>query len=341
MGIFVPKGIRPPGVFPGAPRVIYKTKRKNLTHGSRLQRIDQMETLTAFRRFSERFHRHRPRLSPEESGYLHGHGFMPDKGALYGLPRDDVDSYLSDFQVAIMPLANGLHAAAVANRLLFWNLYSRLMPMASLAGSFQSGRPVIRIPEDAGRVLLMRPMMTTDETPATWTQAPDKAGHDRILLDIPGGQECGSVTRMLVLCDPDTNMPTIVAAVALEGPPGSHDGTGATVCSRSIDPGTGLAGASLRFQRGKVAAPEQSDNRTQVEVSGWWAMVRDVTAGLAQLPMAAILQIDLIDWPDPETGAQGCLVVDVTDRIDAAAFQVHGPLMASPPCIRFIREFGV
>lgn len=332
---FVPKGIRPPGLVPAHPRVIYKTKRNNLTHEGRIGRIDRIETLEAFGQFSRRFHAHRPRLHPEEAAYLHNNGFLPDKGALYGFPREDMDSYLSDFQADILPMANGRYAAALSNRLMFWRLYGRILPLAPLVAAVQSGRRIaMNRTAAAGDILLARPMMTADRSAPLREDTPRDGGGDRCILALPGLPEEVRVLRVLVLYNPKTRLPEVHAAVALTGPLTALDQPGTALTSRRVDTETGIAGPALRFVRGAVGAAECVDRSSQA-LPEWWAMVRDLTAGLAVLPVPAVMQFDVIP------GRDGVLVIDATDRVDPAAFQVHGPLMGSRTAVEFLREFGV
>jgi hypothetical protein len=160
---FLPKGMRPPGLHPAAPRVVYKTVRKNLSHAGRIGRIDRVETLNEFHEFSRDFHSRRPRLAPERAGPLHNQGFLPDKGVLFDLDTPGrADQYLSDFQARILPLVNGTRQAALRNRLLFWRLHKASMPMAELLGSVQGGRLVLSGGADPSGSILTRPTLTTD-----------------------------------------------------------------------------------------------------------------------------------------------------------------------------------
>ena len=352
METFVPKGQRPPGVFPAHPRVIYKTKRKNLSHEGRIGRIDRQETLDVFRAFSEGFHAHLPRLDPELGGYLHNHGFMPDKGALYGLPNEALDSYLSDFQAMILPLANGLNLPATANRLLSWPLMRRVLPLAPRAGAWQRGR-LQQITEGGdptpGETLLARPAETAqgpvpapnqnqdkhlawhDRLPAPPDAARNSHAADRLFLRLPAGSDQAEVIRIALLCDPQGNRPTVLSAALLEAGSGFATTSGAPVTCRRIDPETGLAGPALRFLRDTIAAPETVDPRGRA-LPGWWPAV---VSGLLLLPVWAVLQADVI-----EVDGQP-LIIDLTDRLDAAALQVHGPIMGGETAVRFIREYGV
>ena len=355
---FVPNGSRPAGVFPAVPRVIYKTKRKNLSHEGRIGRIETVETLNLFRDFSHAFNAHRPRLDPALAGFLHNHGFLPDKGALYGLappaPQDPeaeledlsetdttppepepLDPWLSDFQAAILPLANGRYAPALSNRLFFWRLYTNTLPLVPLLGSVEQGH-LIRRDRRAQGTILARPMFTSHKDAPEWEPTPQGGGGDRILLDLPPQGAVSQVTRMLVIYDPKTRNPVIVSAVLLEGALDTLDRSGTTLTSRRIDVETGVAGPAMQFTRGLPVAPEMTDPDT-VLLSNWWLMVRNVTAGLVRLPVGVVVQIDLLRTAE-ETDT---VIIDATDRIDAAGHQIHGPVMGGEVAVRFIKEFGV
>ncbi|WP_282027058.1 hypothetical protein [Limimaricola cinnabarinus] len=339
MTIYVPKGIRPPGVFPTAPRVIYKTKRKNLSHAGRIGRIDRFETLSAFRAFSHAFQAHRPRLAPDLAGYLHNAGFLPDKAALYGLPDDRLDSFLSDFQVAILPMANGHTAPALSNRQIFWRLYNGLLPLAPLVGTADRGG-VHPVAAGAAEGPILARASTAAVTRTTLhARLPDNAGMsaEQIFLRLPAGQETGArLLRLAIVFDPGEKLPFVAGAVLLEGALDTLDDPGATLVSRGIDPETGEAGQAWRMTRGATTPPEPVPaEQAPRPVGEWWSTLMPLLAGLRRLPVFSVLQLDILET------AGGPLVIDATERLDAATQQVHGPLMKSAATVRFIREFGV
>jgi len=342
---FIPNGSRPSGVVPAVPRVIYKTKRNNLTHEGRIGRIDQVETLNAFRRFSHAFNAVRPRLDPAQAGFLHNNGFLPDRGALYGLAAPatpeqaetaaPLDPWLSDFQASILPLANGRYGPVLANRLFYWRLYGKTLPLAPLVGAVEHGR-LMRWRKDVSGQLLSRPMYTTQTDAPAFEQSPQAQGADRVVLDIPPQDDVSRVTRMLVLYDPKTRSPVIVHAVLLEGALATLDQSGSTLTSRRIALETGMAGPALRFTRGVAQPPKETDPEGTL-LPNWWSMMLGVTSGLTRLPVGVVVQVDLLRNAE----GTGTVIVDATDQIDVAGHQVHGPIMGSQSAVRFIREFGV
>ncbi|MEY8841148.1 hypothetical protein AB9K41_19140, partial [Cribrihabitans sp. XS_ASV171] len=279
---------------------------------------------------------------------LHNHGFLPDKGALFGLSPEMIDpdkpddhaewlgQYLSDFQSAVLPLANGRYAAAGSNRLFQWRLHRRVLPLAPLVGSRQAGR-VIRHGFTEGPILSLS-MDTGGAGLSAWHEdLPEASTTDddnRVFVSVPCGDETVEITRIAVLHDPRTKLPFVAAAAVLKAPLDMLDAPGATVECRRIDPESGMAGACRRFARGAVAAPETVGEESRI-VPGWWPAVTAVLAGLRQLPVWAVIQLDVMDT------AEGPLVVDMTDRLDVAALQLEGPMMGTEAAIRFVKEFGV
>lgn len=343
MTLFLPKGMRPPGLHPAAPRVIYKTVRKNLSHEGRIGRIDRLETLNEFHAFSEDFHARLPRLDPEQAGSLHNRGFLPDKGALFDL--DDpgrADQYLSDLQARILPLVNGTRQAALQNRLLFWRLYRASLDMAALVGSVQSSRLALSEDADLPGPFLIRPALTSDATPPLChadLSDIDCDGPERIILRMPQWQAGQRVLRVAVIHDPGTGLPVILGAVAFPLTdtlgPWQIDGAGAMLRVARIDPETGLCGPYGVMVRDSLTPPPQADPDPAPPVANWWALRIALTGALARVPLLGIAQFDIL-----ETADSG-IVLDATDRLDTASLQRHGPLMSSDVAIRFLREFGL
>lgn len=343
MTLFLPKGMRPPGLYPAVPRVIYKTVRKNLSHEGRIGRIDRLETLNAFHAFSKEFHARRPRLDPEQAGPLHNRGFMPDKGVLFDL--DDparADQYLSDFQARILPLVNGTRQSALQNRLLFWRLYRASLNMAALVGSVQNGRLAVSDDADIAGPFLNRPVLTCDATAPQYhadLSDIDCNGPERIILHMPQWQAAQRVLRVAVVHDPGTGLPTILGAVALALSdtlaPWQIDTSGATLRVARIDPETGLCGPYGAMVRDSLSPPPQADPDPAPPVANWWALRLALTGALARVPLLGAAQFDIL-----ETADSG-IVLDATDRLDTASLQRHEPLMGSDVAIRFLKEFGL
>lgn len=343
MTLFLPKGTRPPGLHPAAPRVIYKTVRKNLSHESRIGRIDRSETLNEFHAFSEDFHARRPRLDPEYAGPLHNRGFLPDKGVLFDLDSPGrADQYLSDLQARILPLVNGTRQAALRNRLLFWRLHRASVAMAELVGSVQGGRLVLSGEAGLPGPFLTRPALTSDATSPSChadLSGIDRDGPERIILRLPQWQAGQRLLRVAVIHDPGTGLPVILGAtvIALTDTLGSWqvDGAGATLRVAQIDPDTGLCGPYGAMIRGSLSPTPPTEPDPAPPVANWWALRIALTGALARIPLLGVAQFDIL-----ETADSG-IVLDVTDRLDTASLQRHGPLMGSDAAIRFLKEFGL
>lgn len=360
---FVPESLRrPPRVFPAAPRVIYRTARDKLTHAGRIDRIDQRATLAAFRAFSHAFHAWRPRPEPPLRALLHNRGFLPDKGALYRLSdtaSDAVlDSYLSDFMVAVLPMANGCCAIALRDRRLFWQLYRDILPLAPLEGLVQGGR-VIRAPGGAARdgnrpdgPVLARPMIAAADAAGAepgpgvfWLERLAAAPLDRgdlVVLGLPGGVPAAEteILRLAIIHDHKARRPVVLGAVLLRGDPAGVDRPGAQVLSFPVDPDTGIVGPGLAFARARARAPvpvadlAPDLNRPRI-LPGWRSLHTRIVSALLRLPIGVAIQLDILRT------SGGPVVVDATDRLDAAGFQVHGPLLDSPAATAFVREYGL
>lgn len=345
MSNFLPKGLRPPGLVPAVPRVIYQTRRKDLTHEGRIGRIDTPETLAAFHRFSRQFNAWRPRLPPEEAAPLHNRGFLPDKAALFGAALADPaegDRYLSDLQAMVMGLVNGARQAALSNRLLFWQLHKDSLPLAELAGSVQRGRLILRPGQDPAGPFLSRPMQAGDDSPGTSLDdlsALDAEGPARIALRLPRDWPKLRLLRLLVIHDPKSRLPVVLGAVAIplaeDLAPWQVDQPGAVLRVARIDPETGFCSPYAAMIRASMDPPPGLGATEAPAVADWWALRIAVTAGLARMPMIGAVQLDVL-----ETGACG-VVIDATDRPDTAALQRHGPLMGSAMAVDFLREFGL
>lgn len=343
MTVFLPKGTRPPGLYPAVPRVVYKTLRKNLTHEGRIGRIDRMDTLREFHTFSEAFHAWRPRLDPEVAGPLHNRGFLPDKAALFDLSsRDRAAQYLSDFQARILPLVNGARQAAIQNRLFFWRAHRALMPMADLVGSTDGRRLVMVRDADSGGPFLIRPVLTADPAVPVCRDSIDGVETERtarIILRLPEWRAGQRLLRVAVMHDPATRLPVVVGAVAFgltdDLGPWQVDTQGVTLRAAQIDPETGLCGPYGGLVRGSLLPPPPVDPDPAPPVMNWWMIRIALVTALARLPLVGVAQFDIL-----ETAGDG-IVLDATDRLDTAGLQRHAPLMGSNVAIRFLKEFGL
>lgn len=113
-------------------RVIYATRRSaDLSHEGRVKRLDKAEGVENWRAFSREFLEGARGLSQEDAEYLHNRGFLPDRKALYGLPNEQADAYLSDLQARLLPLANGRARQLLETPCLQHQLFAGRLPMRS------------------------------------------------------------------------------------------------------------------------------------------------------------------------------------------------------------------
>ncbi len=328
---------RPPYVFPAAPRIIYRTAREDLSHEGRIKRIDRPETLTAFHAFSDAFHARDTLTDPALRAYLHNHGFLPDKGALYGLPNDALEDYLSDFLVRLLPMANGHCAVAMRDRRLFWQLYHDLLPLAPMAGMVLGGTLHMQGAHD-GPVLARALMSDAPAPPPAFYPRPEGAPRDQgdlLLIGWPQSSDTArGILRLAFIHDHQADRPTLLGAVFLHGAPDCVDHPEAKLVSAPVALTSGIVGPARAFCR-KTGQRGDAGAIPAFVLPPWARLVSDLTEGLLRLPIGVVIQMDLVLTP------AGPVVVDATDRLDAPAYQVHGPLMASPEARAFLREFGL
>lgn len=328
---------RPPYVFPAAPRVVYRTTRADLSHEGRIKRIDQTATLTAFRAFSDDFQAQDSLTDPELRARLHNRGFLPNRSALYDMPDAALEDYLSDFLVRLLPMANGHCAIALQDRRLFWQLYHGLLPLAPMAGMVLGGR--LRLQGTHDGPVLARALMSNASSPlpAFYPRAEDvpRDQGDLVLISCPRNSETPrGILRLAFIHDHKADRPTLLGAVFLHGTSDRVDHPEAQVLSAPVALSSGIAGPARAFCR-KTGQRGATGAISAFVLPPWARLVSDLTEGLLRLPIGVVMQMDLVLTPE------GPVVIDATDRLDAPAYQVHGPLMASPEAQAFLREFGL
>ena len=111
-------------------RVIYKTRRSaDLSHIGRIKRLDNQNSVEAWREFSLAFRAQQGKLIQQEAEYLHNRGFLPSRKRLYKLPDTRVDAYISDLQVNLLAQTNGPMQPVLEDTELQWQLYNHRLPM--------------------------------------------------------------------------------------------------------------------------------------------------------------------------------------------------------------------
>lgn len=122
-------------------RVIYRTRRRlDLSHLDRVKRLDSASGVQAWRIFSQGFRQSSQELTQSDAEYLHNRGFLPTRKKLYQLPNNGVDAYLSDLQVALLPLANGYSQQLLETPVLQAQLFQHQLAMVPQSGSNVSGQ---------------------------------------------------------------------------------------------------------------------------------------------------------------------------------------------------------
>lgn len=358
----VPRAARPPGMVP-PPRVVFRTRRKDLSHQNRVKRLDGERNLVEWQAFGDRFIREAGSLDSETAAYLIERGFDTDKGSLYSLPREDVDDYLSDLQVRLLPYANGADAPIVEHRQLFRQVFNDLLPWAPVLAVVAQGNVVGSVPvRNAGTedMLWILPtvhgqiermymdavsgeILTPDRSISCtdpWS-ALGETEMDAIVVQCPGPVGTLDRLRTFIVRDPLTSEPIVVAAVvavrtAASGP---FDTIASGAISAEVDVATGAIVTAKRVIDGAPVDVDASETTVQAAlgqaVPHWWEVQYLIRQALLRLPLFSVLQMDF------SIGGSTPLVVDATARVNAAEFQIHGPLMADRVCRRLMREYGL
>lgn len=356
-----------------APRIIGQDRHKLLTHAERAGWIGgKRELLSVWRDYAEHFIRSRPLLSPEERSWLMSRGFSKDAAWLYDLPGEHAERYISDLQRRLMPQINGLDAPLLANRTLFMQAFRTQLPWPVPLAHAVGGR-IMRDDEGIatwlgmadGRRACTRPAFVADgavtvaredsDALAGWAvegnaptppAAEEAGGHDTQLLGLPPAHEWFGEServrqhrfKLLLLRHPRTRRFGISGACLVLG--SQSGGFVRDTVSVGIDPADGrLLAAVHRLQDRTVPGIDRDPWEERALPSGippgWGDFTARLLEALDGLPLLQWLQVEA----DLSTG--GFTVVDSSDQLDTAAFQVHAPLMEDAACRRFIMEYCV
>lgn len=362
-GNHLPRPTRPPGLVP-PPRVVFRTRRKDLSHQNRVKRLDGMRNLADWQEFSDRFIRSSGSLDAEISAYLIDRGFDADKSRLYSLPQEDVDDYLSDLQVRLLPYANGADGPILENRQLFRQAFHGLLPFAPLVAVVAGGK-VVSSPASAklsadeanwvlptvhtsGERMYIDTVAAELVSPTQRVPCPDiwaalaDAGTDALVVRCPGSAGLLDRLRVFVVRDPRSADPMVMAAVVAARTPasGPFDTLESGAISAWVDLETGTVSAAKHLVDGAPEDVDASMCPTDLPLIGravphWWEVQHQIHQALLRLPMFSVLQVDF------SVGGAEPMVVDATARVEAAEFQVHGPIMGSQVCRRLMREYGL
>lgn len=155
----------------GRHRVIYRTRRSlDFSHLGRVKRLDHPEGVDAWRAFSQAFRQSSSGMAQDDAEYLHNRGFLPSRKRLYRLPSHGVDAYLSDLQVALLPLANGGARQLLETPVLQAQLFQRRLPMVPLEEQERIGRrlKVLLVKQPAtGQLVPLAAVVFRDASTAT------------------------------------------------------------------------------------------------------------------------------------------------------------------------------
>lgn len=81
-------------------------------------------------------------LSEEEAQFFYERGFLPEKARLYGLNRDNIDSYLSDVQRWLTRLVNGSYSIVFNNKILFDQVFGPYCNVPRTVAVCRQGRVI-------------------------------------------------------------------------------------------------------------------------------------------------------------------------------------------------------
>lgn len=350
------------------PRLIGQDPHRLLTHAERAGWIGgKRELLAVWRDYAEDFIRSRPMLPVEERRWLMSHGFDKDAAWLYGLPGEHAESYISSLQSRLMPQINGLDSPLLANRALFMQTFRDQLPWPVPLAQAIGGRLLRNeagvadwLAMAEGRRSCIRPAFVSSgpvsifpagSSPlASWlggeqSLSMDNAStQDNQLMGLaPVSEWLGESERvrshrfkLLLLRAPRSRKFSLIAACLVLG---SQNGTFEDdTVSVQIDPTSGQPqGAVQRYPERVVARLEEArwgDCRLpSTPAPGWADFTGQLLESLNGLPLLEWLQVEA------DLSTDGFTLLDATDNLDSAAYQVHRPLMDSKLCQRFMMEY--
>lgn len=374
-GRFVPSPFAPPGLEP-TPRVIYRTRRKELSHIKRVGRLEGEAKLGVWRELADGFIRSRPMPPAQTAGYLLERGFAADRALLYDLPNDQVEDYLTDLQVALLPGANGKDSIVLENRVLFSQVFGNVLPFARRLCSIRDGHYVPMGGSPGLDVVAARESGWLHAFPAEaetaegiWVdlaarliygaagvrpysdlaEALLEDGRDLLVVEDPGphgpiaasGGQPANRLRLFILRSADTHLPEPSGAVysiatGNSSPLLSVRG-GAISASVNLDSGR-LNNAIAIVDGFKVHTDSHLGTGAPIVGEAIPEWERIVAA--VQQAMRIIPMFAVVQF-DLALTPGGFVVLDAKSRCDAPEFQVHGPLMGSLRAQSFLREYGL
>lgn len=352
------------------PRLIGRDRHRLLSHAERAGWIGgKRELLAVWRDYAEDFIRSRPILPVEQRTWLMSHGFDIESAWLYHLPGVHAESYVSTLQSRLLPQINGLDAPLLANRTLFMQTFRDQLPWPVPLAQAIGGR-MLRdeagmdawLAMTEGRRSCVRPafvsngavaVMPAGTSPLTgwpeWLLQPssphtNEAAPDSQMMGLPPVSDwlgdCDHTHlhrfKMLLMRDPRSRTFSLIAACVVIG---SHEGRfGPDTLSLQIDPTSGQPrGAVYRLDQAVTHAnwtnPWNGSPLPEDPAPGWHRFVEQLIEALNGLPLLEWLQVEA------DLSAEGFIMLDATDVLDAPSYQVHQPLMEHALCRRFMMEY--
>ena len=350
------------------PRLIGQDPHRLLTHAERAGWIGgKRELLAVWRDYAEDFIRSRPVLPAEERKWLMSHGFDKDAAWLYGLPGEHAESYISSLQSRLMPQINGLDSPLLASRALFMQTFRDQLPWPIPLAQAVGGR---MLRNDAGmaewlavaegRRSCIRPAFISSgpvsifpagSSPlARWlggeqSLSMDNAStQDNQLMGLaPVSDWFGESERvrshrfkLLLLRAPRSRKFSLIAACLVLG---SQNGAfEADTVSVQIDPANGRPRSFVQRLPERVAVHLEQGRWNgcllpTTPAPGWADFTAQLLEALNGLPLLEWLQVEA------DLSTDGFTLLDATDNLDSAAYQVHQPLMEHALCRRFMMEY--
>lgn len=113
-------------------------------HKRLMESLQQADQLALLKRFTLDFYADPDlaTLSEEEIQFFYERGFLPEKIRLYGLNRDNIDSYLSDVQRWLTRLVNGPYSIVFNNKILFDQVFGQYCNVPRTVAVCRQGRVI-------------------------------------------------------------------------------------------------------------------------------------------------------------------------------------------------------
>lgn len=113
-------------------------------HKHLVESLSGEDQLTLLKRFTLDFHADPDlaTLSKDDAQFFFDRGFLPEKARLYGLNRDNIDTYLSDVQRWLTRLVNGPYSVVFNNKILFDQVFGQYCNVPRTVAVCRQGRVI-------------------------------------------------------------------------------------------------------------------------------------------------------------------------------------------------------